>query len=195
MSSSLSKIFLFPTIVLCVGLVPSQKKQDGFFAEYPEHLPGAFTGGFGEQTCHSCHFDYPINFEEGVLSVEGFPERYQAEKSYRLQITVERRDLGKAGFQLSARFAGGSQAGSFKSLSDRTECTTMDSTNVQYIQHSAKSVEPADSNKNHWAIEWTAPESSKEVLFNLAANAANGDASAFGDFILSDTLSIPPSPK
>jgi len=41
-----------------------------------------------------------------------------------------------------------------------------------------------NESRARWQIVWTAPDdTSGEVIFNLAANAANGDVSAFGDLI------------
>lgn len=188
------KILLLPTLVLGLGYITSWEYHEKFYVKtaYPEHLPGDFTGGFGEQTCHTCHFDYPVNYKEGKLSVEGVPEKYSAGTTYQFQIAVERPDLGNAGFQLSARFPDGTQAGTFKKPSDRVEITRNDSTDIQYVQHSAIGTDNDGPGKIQWTIEWTAPKSQHQnkLLIHIAANAANGDASAFGDFILVDSLAI-----
>jgi len=45
--------------------VDNDSMNHGTITAYPEHLDGPLTGGFGENSCHSCHFDYDINPEEG----------------------------------------------------------------------------------------------------------------------------------
>lgn len=160
---------------------------------YPEQLPGKYTGGFGEESCHSCHFDYSLNPEEGSLSIEGIPSSYDPGKTYTFTIEVSRKDLGKAGFQLTARYADSSQAGSFSEESNRIEFTNSTG-GVQYVQHSPEGTEPNESDTSTWSLKWAAPEQSKgNIIFNLATNAANGDASEFGDFIF--TREIVSSPQ
>lgn len=85
---------------------------------------------------------------------------------------------------MTARFTDGSQAGSFNHQSDRTQFSTADSGNVQYVQHSGKGTEITDTGLTVWTVEWIAPEKSRQISIHLAANAANGDASEFGDYIL-----------
>lgn len=150
---------------------------------YPEELPSAYTGGFGEESCHSCHFDYPLNPEEGSLSVSGIPNRYEPGKNYQITVSVEREALERAGFQLSSRFTDGSQAGSFKGDTTRIQLTDVEST-IQYIQHTTQSSKVASQTTAQWNMEWTAPDSAVgEIVFNIAANAGNGDVSSFGDYI------------
>ena len=40
------------------------------------------TGGFGDKTCHSCHFDNPVNAPGGMLTVTGVPSTYAAAETY-----------------------------------------------------------------------------------------------------------------
>lgn len=151
---------------------------------YPEHLVGAFTGGFGEESCHSCHFDYELNLEDGALKVSGI-EKIQPKTTYELQVIVEREDLGKAGFQLTARFADGRQAGAFEiSEDERLMFTEQVPDSLQYVQHSPEGTEVPEKGKNQWIISWQSPEAiSDSIYFNIAANAANGDQSEFGDWV------------
>ena len=45
----------------------------------------------------------------------------------------------------------------------------------------------ADGNVVRWSIEWTAPSGGGAVIFNVAANAADGNESADGDFVYTAT--------
>jgi len=55
---------------------------------------------------------------------------------------------------------------------------------LQYVQHSFSGTEPVKTGVNNWVIDWIAPkELTDTTYFNISSNAANGDDSAFGDWI------------
>lgn len=177
------RISLLPIITLILGAfwtIDNFAYKPGI-AVYPEHLPGGFTGGFGEETCHTCHFDYPMNPRDGSLAIKGLPEQYMPNRKYAIVVSVSRKNLGQAGFQLSSRFEDGGQAGSLKPDSDRIAFTKA-SNDIEYLQHSLSGSKVNNQPFAEWNITWIAPDSGK-VIINIAANAANGDASAFGDYI------------
>ncbi len=184
-----SYLKLLPVVILpfFVGIImPVQKpaviENNADFN--PDHLDGAFTGGFGEQTCHSCHFDYDLNMEGGSLTAEGIPETYQPGKEYQITVTVESEQLEIGGFQMTSRFEDGSQAGKFDWEEDRLTFTLSVTDEIQYIQHSRDGTEPTGEREVAWTFSWQAPdEESEKVIFNIAANAGNYDDSSFGDWI------------
>lgn len=159
---------------------------------YPEHLTGTFTGGFGEETCRSCHFDYDLNPDEGNLSVLGIPDQISGGEKVDITVVVKREELGRAGFQLSARYESGRQAGSFETGDNkRIIFSEAVPDTLQYVQHSRNGSTVGDDGKNSWTITWEAPGSLKEpVIFNVSANAANGDQSEFGDFIYAEEIKV-----
>lgn len=187
MFSPFQKLILIPALTLTVGFLisKSEPKWPGNFDVYPEHLAGAFTGGFNEKTCQSCHFDYDLNKDEGRFSVSGIPRKILPGKTYEFEIIIEREDLGKAGFQFSSRFQDGSQAGVFEiSENERIMFTEQVPDSLQFVQHSTSGTELTEVGKNRWMVKWSAPKSRKDsIYFNIAANAANGDQSEFGDWI------------
>lgn len=151
---------------------------------YPEPLDGPYTGGFGESTCHSCHFDYDLNHEEGALNLEGIPDVWEPGKTYRWTVTIEREDLQRAGFQLTARSEDGGQAGRFEWESDRITTTPVGDRDVIYLQHTSDGTDPLEESRTQWEVAWTAPgEGAGAVRVHIAANAGNGDDSPFGDWI------------
>lgn len=151
---------------------------------YPDHIPGRFTGGFGEETCHSCHFDYDLNDERGSLEVSGIGDTYQPGSNYNVTITVESERLGKGGFQMTARFEDGTQAGSFAWSGDRLTLTPLEDNPIEYLQHSAAGTAPVEERTARWSFVWQAPKNdTRPVTFNIAANAGNDDLSSFGDWI------------
>lgn len=156
----------------------------------PEHLDGPFTGGFGEQTCHSCHFDYDLNQEGGSLMVEGVDNTFKPGKSYDITVTVESEHLEIGGFQMTARFEDGTQAGEFKWTGDHLMLTPSISDEVQYLQHSREGTSPTAEREVSWTFTWNAPERSESVIFNVAANAGNYDDSVFGDWIYAKEIHL-----
>lgn len=176
-------VALFPLVIgVIVNSDDVVMNESGNFTTYPEHIAGAYTGGFGEQSCHSCHFDYDLNQPAGELSVSGIDEVFEAGQEYKITLNVKREDMSLAGFQMTARFEDGSQAGRFELNEDLTTTPNIDNT-ISYLQHAVGKVE-AENGKKKWQITWTAPDQADQpVIINIAANAANGDASAFGDWI------------
>ena len=152
---------------------------------YPDGPPPGHTGGFGEPTCRACHADNPLNAPGGSLALGGLPAVYQPGASYRLTVTLGRRDLRRAGFQLAARFDSGVTAGSLTPL-DSSVAVTPSPAGVSYAHQTR-----AGSTRREtaaWTLEWRAPDSARAtVAFHVAANAANDDASEFGDFIYTQT--------
>lgn len=161
---------------------------------YPDQPPLAHTGGFGEPTCQLCHFGAPLNHPDGRLDFS-VPDTYQPGRTYRLRVQLERPGMGRAGFQFAVRFSEGAslgrQAGVLRGANERFEVLA-DSTGIQYAQHRhAGSALPRPGHAS-WTIEWTAPGAREPVVFHLVANAANDDASEFGDFIYADSARVLP---
>lgn len=146
------------------------------------------TGGFGEPTCHSCHFENAIDEPTGTLVLAGVPDPYSPGSSYRLEITLQRPNLERGGFQLTARFSTGEhqgrQAGRFEPLDDRTQVPEPKENQIQYVQHTPNGTSTSSVGTLTWTVRWLAPtESLAPVAFHLIANATNDDDSQFGDFI------------
>lgn len=164
---------------------------------YTQGPPPAHTGGFGEPTCHLCHFDQPINDPAGNLRLEGLPRAYAAEAPYTLVVSLERAGLRRAGFQLSVRFIAGprrgGQAGRLEPLDDRLELVARESSSIIYARQTLEGSYVDAPDAARWSIEWIAPapEAAAAVIFHLAANAANDDASELGDHIYTAEFRIP----
>jgi hypothetical protein len=160
---------------------------------YPESPPVAHTGGFGEPTCHACHFDYDPDMPDGVLTIEGLPEVFDAGQTYRLMVVLTRTGMGIAGFELAARFAegehAGTQAGVFEPTDDRTEITPGGKPAVSYVHHTRAGTALAAPDTARWSLRWTAPATGN-VIFHVAANAANDDASPFSDHVYTAALAV-----
>jgi hypothetical protein len=148
---------------------------------YEDGAPPAHTGGFGEPDCSACHSDSEKNAPGGSLQVEGLPTAYAAGEQYRLSILLQHPDLASGGFQLALRTAGGEPAGELLSPSDRTQVVT--EAGQPYLQHTREGLRTDSDGSIRWELQWRTPESAEPVVLNIAANAANDDISALGDFI------------
>jgi hypothetical protein len=147
--------------------------------------PTAHTGAFGEPTCHSCHFDSDLNGGAGRLLLLDVPEHYVPGREYRVTVLLVETAMNAAGFQLTARFHDGHQAGTIRPApqeQDRVDVTT--DRNIQYAHHLYEGTVPLSPDTARWVLLWTAPADSPEpVIFNVVGNAADDDTSPLGDFI------------
>jgi hypothetical protein len=162
---------------------------------YPASPPPAHTGGFGEPTCYECHFEGELNEAGGSLMLDGLPEAYEPGRTYRITVTLTRPGLAQGGFQLAARFAEGAtagrQAGTLRAIDERVEVVRAGEPAVEYASHSFEGTEPVSPDTVRWAVEWSAPaEAGGDVAFHAVGNAADGDASPFGDRIYATARSI-----
>ncbi len=157
---------------------------------YPDRPAPAHTGGFGEPTCLACHFDGDLNPTGGALRVEGWPDAPEPGAVYELAVRLEHEAMERAGFQLAVRTADGTQAGTLAPADGRSAVTGAGG--VVYLHHTLAGTEPTAPGEAVWRFAWTAPEARAPFRLHVAANAANGDASAFGDAIYADALGAAP---
>jgi hypothetical protein len=166
-------------------------------APYPDGAPPGFSGGFGEQSCHACHFDVEtINARPGQVTLAGVPERFVAGQQYPLTITLTRPGMAAGGFQLAARVEdGGAQAGTIELPAGETERLAVQArNNVQYVNQRHKGTAPSEPGTAKWTVLWTAPQTPAAVVFHVAANAADNDESVRGDYIYTATVRANPQP-
>lgn len=63
----------------------------------------------------------------------------------------------------------------------RVAVDTADSSDVQYAHHTLAGADVSGA-ETSWSVQWTAPEAAGDsVRVHVSANAANDDASEFGD--------------
>ena len=156
---------------------------------YAEGAPPGFSGGFTEQACDACHFHAAPNAGPGRLALDGAPDRFAGGESYRVTVSLTQPAMKLAGFQLTARFKDdGAQAGTLAkdALSDaRVGIDTQ--SGVQYAGNRREGAAPVAPDASRWTIVWTAPSATRAVVFHVAANAANGDERADGDYVYTAT--------
>lgn len=180
--TSVSLVFIIMAMPVLTGMAwfSIYPKQQHFF--YPDRVLPSVTGGFGELSCHSCHFDGDLNPKTGSVELIGLPDVVKSGSSYDVEVWLSHPELIKAGFQLSSRLVDGTQFGYFTSLDENTVVQSSADGKIQYMNHSEKG-SAGHKGKAVWKFRWTAGGQVGEVVFNFAANAANGDDSEFGDNI------------
>lgn len=189
-SISSSVRILIPVAAICVLLPLSL----GAFREGP--LPN-MTGGFGEPTCRSCHFDNDLNAPGGRLTVTGVPTTYTPGRSYAITVTLKRENLVRGGFELGARFASGEQrgrqAGMWRIDAGRLQTVVSKvDPGLAFVQHTLAGTTAPAAGSISWTMDWVAPEDAGPVQFNVAANATNDDNSPLGDFVyVAESVSKP----
>lgn len=150
--------------------------------------PTARTGGFGENTCLECHLEYAPDLPGGRLLLLGVPDAVTPGGTYTLTIRLESEEMGRAGFQVAARYGSGKRAGAFRPLDGRTTVTADSVSSIPYAHHTRTGTDVADQAVASWSMEWTAPAEPGDIVFHAAANSANGDDSPLGDFVYTAVL-------
>jgi hypothetical protein len=152
---------------------------------YAEGAPAGFSGGFKEDTCRACHFDFDLNTGGGRVTIDGIPATFAVGQRYTLTVTLTKADMKRAGFQLTARFKdGGGQAGALAApAAERERVGVTSDSNVQYAGQKLAGSSVTAGDAMRWTIEWTAPARGGLVVFHVAANAADGNERATGDFV------------
>lgn len=180
----LSVLLVGPWLLVSAGLMGSSAPDPSTSAPHPEQPPLAHTGGFGEPTCHACHFGGSINGGEGTVSVKGLPQEVQSGTSYRLSVQLTA-SMERAGFMLAVRGPDGTQVGRLAPIdTGRVVVRTVDSTGVQYAHHTLSGTELTGENTSTWSLRWFVPDGGCDTAtVHVSANAANDDASEFGDAI------------
>jgi hypothetical protein len=158
-----------------------------------EGPPLAHTGGFGEPTCLTCHFDGDLNDLSGSLQIRGLPDRYVPGSTYPIEIILVKAGLKHAGFQASVREAiTGKQAGTWVDPPIEVKVQASES-GVEYAMQTRAGTTAIVGDTARWQFSWRAPERSSEpVIIHVAGNAADGDESPFGDAIYADSLQLDP---
>ena len=153
-------------------------------AAYADGAPPGFSGGFGESSCDACHFESAVNAPPGRVTLTGIPERYASGQAYPITIALSRPGMMLGGFQFAARFEnGGGQAGTVAPGPGDGKRIKVEAGTIQYANQRQAGTDLAEPGTATWTVVWTAPATAGAVLFHVAANAADKDDAARGDYV------------
>lgn len=142
-------------------------------------------------TCHECHWDNPLNETPDQLTLTGIPPTYTPRQQYLITVALGHPGMSLAGFQLASRFETGENAGvnagDLRSTDQLTETVRGEDNRITYVQHTKAGAVVLTPGTAQWTFEWTAPNAGGLVVFHVAGNASNADASPLGDFIYTAT--------
>ncbi len=151
--------------------------------------PPGNAGGPDGKTCFQagCHSGTLIEGSGAIELTLSSGATYRPGEQHTLTVQVSDATSGVAfyGFQLAARLADNSQAGSLATADATTRVTP--AAGIQYMTHSAPRADGT------FSFHWTAPPAgSGPVTFYLAANAANGNGAPSGDRIHNRAVTVNP---
>lgn len=178
------------------GLFHEERVAVAFSAAHDVGPPPGVSGGFGEPTCLNCHTGEPLNAYGGSVRVEGLPDAFEPGQSYPLAVVLSAEGTVLAGFQLTARYADGGRAGDpagvLSPLDGRVTVTSGETGQPYLHQTQAGSIPESDTGTS-WMLEWRAPDAGGPVVFNVAANSANGDQSPLLDLVYASEVRVEPA--
>jgi hypothetical protein len=126
----------------------------------------------------------PLNDPAGSFTISGLPRAYTPGEEYELLIRLTRPALTRGGFQLTARFADGVQAGGQAGTLSATgpaQHVVTGPMGVHYAQHTSDGTF-ATGDAVAWRVTWQAPaDGQSSVVLHAAAIASNDDDSELGD--------------
>jgi hypothetical protein len=154
---------------------------------FPEGALLGHTGGFGEESCASCHFG-GAQGDDITLRVDG-PNIYEPGERYRFFVRVMDASAAVAGFQLSARFEDGRNAGMLEAQAEGSQTGALDE--VTYASHTTPL--RLEDGEAVWEIDWIAPDSlGGPVVIHAASVSGADDQSPIGDNVLTLEMQISP---
>ena len=157
-------------------------------------------------SCTSCHQGQPLNSGQGsvkILLPNG--NSYSPGVKQHIMVQVSDPQQRRWGFQMSARLKSNQvtgQAGDFSATDGSTQVICDNSgpkpcpadALVQFIEHTAAGTRPGVSGGVTFEFDWTPPaQDAGNIVFYVAANAANGDGNLTGDHIYTASLELTPS--
>jgi hypothetical protein len=166
-------------------LTKSNGAADGFCGD-PTTLKNCTTG--------NCHNTYPLNSGDGYVTVNNLPAAYEPSTTYSLEVELADADQTRWGFQLTILTNGNQQAGTI-TVTDAVNTWLKNNAgnNPDYLNHSNTGTYAGTlDGPVYWGFNWNAPAAAAgTVHIYLAGCAANNDAVRTGDYVYTDSISIP----
>ena len=141
-----------------------------------------------QKTCTECHIGIE-NSGSGAVTITA-PASYASGATVPITVTVSDPNQRRWGFQLSARTAGGQQAGTLVNSNSSTKILSL--SGIQYIEHTNAPTTAVGAGFT-FTFTWQAPDvSTGPVTFYAAGNAANANFTTSGDRIYTSSRLVQP---
>lgn len=139
-------------------------------AARPDGAPWGAADPAAAETCASCHFDNDPVRQSDAVTLAGLSRGIEGGKTYKLALVFADPDAASAGFLITA------SAGTFSSPGDP---------GLEARDSEIRSISAwRGGDRALWEIAWRAPETLPDkIVFHVAVNAGNDDASPFGDHV------------
>lgn len=152
--------------------------------------PAGHTGAPGESTCISCHGGSSLNPGNAIRTLvfngNASLTSYVPGTTYTVVYTVSNPATTVFGFQMIAKRANGTNAGTFVATSPtQTQLVS------GYLQQTFSGSQANPAGSKSWSFSWTAPSAGAgTVSFYVATNVANGNGSDSGDEIYTNVFTL-----
>jgi len=155
---------------------------------YSSGSPGGKTGSLmDENTCTSCHDDFPLNSADGWITSNIPATGYSPGQTYTITLTGTHIGVEKFGFEVTSESSDPQKVGTWI-ITDVTQTQLTNSNKA--VTHTSSGNTPSGNSKT-WTVDWIAPTSGTgEVLFSAAFNAANGNGNTSGDVIYKSHMGV-----
>jgi len=143
-----------------------------------------------------CHSGSPLNSGTGTVTIST-PSSYQPGQTYQITVQDQTTDQSRRrwGFQLTVLTASNAKAGQLQATSI-TSLILNDGPGFSrdYIEHNLQGTFQGQTGGASWTFPWVAPSTDVgPVTFYVATNMANGDGNQTGDFIFTQSKTVPAS--
>ena len=179
----MNKIYKFSLLILSFSTIMFFTSRQALTKSNGSPLMNTGSPGDGSNnTCakSGCHAGTINAFPGSVaIDVSGIPAGgYAPGETYTIGVTVAESGRNTFGFQATAENSTNSKMGDFIAGSGtRLEFT-------DWITHSV------NSGTGTWSFSWKAPNSSDDITFYAAGNAANGNGNSIGDHIYTSSVTV-----
>lgn len=152
--------------------------------------PAGHTGAPGESTCISCHGGSSLNpgnaLRTLVFNGNASLTSYVPGTTYTVVYTVSNPATTVFGFQMIAKRANGTNAGTFVVTSPaQTQVVS------GYLQQTFAGSQASPAGSKSWSFSWTAPAAGAgTVSFYVATNVADGNGGSSGDEIYTNVFTL-----
>ena len=155
-----------------------------------------YTNSPGETNCTNCHTPYPVNSPGGSVSINipsNSNNNYVAGQTYTVNVKIVRAGLHIYGFGFESLDSNGANAGTLSLINSGTTTllsALVNSNNRLNITHYGGVL---SNDTCTFSFKWTAPQNNVgKIFFYASGMAADGDGSAYGDYIYTASQILSP---